>query len=322
MLRRTFFATLTAPVLAAHAQQQVIRSQSRLVMVPVAVLDAGGAYVADLSADDFLLLDDGAPRKVRVDTPDTGVAPISLIVAVQRAALSAAVLAKVRKVGAMIQPLITGERGEAAVIAFDDELHVVQDFTSDPGVIADAFTRLTAGSPEPSGRMLDAVELSARMFADRRNDSRRVLLIISESRDRGSHTKLDRAMQLTQQEGIVVYAATYSAYATAFTAKSSDLPPPDFQGDILTGIGEAVRNAKKKASQQLALETGGAHFSFLKQSGLEHIITETGADLHSQYILSFTPPSDTAPGLHSIEVRVKGGAKYRVRARRAYWLAE
>lgn len=248
-------------MLTAYAQQ-VIRSESRLVMVPVVVVDASGAYVADLGADDFELLDDGTPRAVHVDTPDTGVAPISLIVAVQTAAISAAVLAKVRKVGAMIQPLITGERGAAAVIAFDEDLHTVQEFTSDPVVIADAFGMLRSGSAAPSGRMLDAVALAGKMFADRRPDSRRVLLIISESRDRGSRMKLDRAVQLAQQEGIAVYAATYSAYATPFTAKSQDLPPPDSQGDILFAIAEVARNAKKKAAQRLAFETGGAHFSF------------------------------------------------------------
>jgi VWFA-related protein len=321
MLRRTFLAILSAPAFATYAQQ-VIRSESRLVMVPVVVLDEKGAYIADLSADDFELLDGGTPRAVHVDTPDTGVAPISLIVAVQTAAISAAVLAKVRKVGAMIEPLVTGERGEAAVIAFDEDLRTVQDFTSDPVAIANAFDNLTSGSTTPSGRMLDAIALSAGMFAKHKADSRRVLLIISESRDRGSKTKLDRAVQLTQQEGIAVYAATYSAYATPFTAKSQDLPPPDFQGDILFGLAEVARNAKKKAAQRLAFETGGAHFSFLKQSGLDRVITETGADLHSQYLLSFTPPNDATPGLHNIEVRVKGGEKYHVRARRAYWVAE
>jgi VWFA-related protein len=321
MLRRTFLATLSAPVLGIYAQQ-VIRSESRLVIVPVVVLDANGNYVTDLIAGDFLLLDDGTPRAVRVDTTDTGVAPISLIVAVQTAALSAAVLAKVRKIGGMIQPLITGDRGEAALIGFDEDLHTIQDFTSNPNTIADAFDRLDSGSAAPSGRMLDAVEMAAKMFAGSKANSRRVLLIISESRDRGSKIKLDRAVELVQQEGVVVYAATYSAYATPFTAKSSDLPPPDFQGDIITAITEVGRNAKKKASQRLAFESGGAHFSFLKQSGLDRLITETGADLHSQYILSFTPPGDAAPGLHGIEVRVKSGEKYRVRSRRAYWVAE
>jgi len=302
--------------------QPVIRSESRLVIVPAVVLDPGGAYVADLTAGDFQLLDDGTPRAVRVDTPDTGVAPISLIVAVQRAQLSAAVLAKVRKIGAMIQPLIVGERGEAALIGFDDDLQIVQEFTSDPTAIASAFSRLSSGSPEPSGRILDAVELASKMFAERDPGRRRVLLIISESRDRGSKTKPDRALQLVQQAGIEVYAATYSAYATAFTAKSSDLPPPDSGGDPLALIFEAARGAKKKAAQVLASETGGAHFSFLKQRALDGVITNTGIDLHSQYVLSFTPPADAAPGLHHIEVRVRGDARYQIRARRAYWLDE
>ena len=52
------------------------------------------------------------------------------------------------------------------------------------------------------------------------------------------------------------------------------------------------------------------------------LITETGADLHSQYILSFTPPGDAPSGLHAIAVSVRSGEKYRVRSRRAYWVAE
>jgi hypothetical protein len=65
----------------------------------------------------------------------------------------------------------------------------------------------------------------------------------------------------------------------------------------------------------VVLDANGAYVAGL-------IITDTGADLHSQYVLSFTPPNDVARGLHSIEVHVKGGERYRVRARRAYWVAE
>ena len=317
MLRRTFLVILSAVAVRA---QQVIRSESRLVIVPTVVLDEKGAYVAGLTIADFLLLDDGTPRAIRVDTFDTGVAPVSLIVAVQSARLSAAVLAKIHKIGAMIQPLVVGDRGEAALIAFDDDLHLVQEFTSDPDALVAAFKRLTPGAPEPSGRMLDAVELAVKMFAEREPNRRRVLLIVSESRDRGSRLKIERAVQLVQQGGIEVYAATYSAYATAFTAKSSDLPPPDYEGGLLGGIFETAREAKKKAAQLLAVETGGAHFSFLKQRGLDNVITSTGADLHSQYVISFTPPADAASGLHHIEVRVKGSAQYQIRARRAYWV--
>ena len=56
----------------------------------------------------------------------------------------------------MIQPLLIGTRGSAAVIAFDDEIRVVQDFTSDSSKIRAAFQKIH-GRSNTVGRMLDAV---------------------------------------------------------------------------------------------------------------------------------------------------------------------
>ncbi len=321
MRRRSFvIAALMAPLCRARGQE-TIRSESRLVIVPVTVMSGKRGYVTGLGEDDFELLDDGVPRRVKVDVAGTAVAPISLVIAVQTCAISAAALAKIRKIGATIQPLITGQRGEAAVIGFDDDIHLIQDFTSDAGVLADAFDNLRARSSESTARMLDAVERAARMLAGRRPDGRRVLLLISESRDRGSKTKLNAAVRTVQREGIAVYAATYSAYATAFASKPSDAPPLDSQSndmDFGRIFSELGHNARKSSAHLLAAGTGGADFGFLRKSGLEQVITETGADLHSQYILSFIPPEDAAPGLHRIEVRVKREGRYVVRARAAY----
>lgn len=322
MRRRSFLiATLLAPLRRGRGQE-TIRSESRLVIVPVTIMSGKRGYVTGLGEDDFELLDDGVTRRVRVDAAGTAVAPISLVVAVQTCAISAAALAKARKVGTMIQPVITGDRGETALIAFDKDIQLIQDFTSDPGVLADAFDRLKPGSSDSTARMLDAVERAAGILAGRRPDGRRVLLLISESRDRGSKTKLDAAVQTVQRDGIAVYAATYSAYLTPFTAKPSELPPPGSQSDSIdfgSVFSELAHGAKRSSARLLAAGTGGADLGFLKKSGLERAITETGADLHSQYMLSFIPPDDAAPGLHRIEVRVKREGRYVVRARAAYW---
>jgi VWFA-related protein len=321
MRRRSFLiATLVAPLWRVRGQQ-VIRAESRLVIVPVTVMDDKHNYVTDLGEDDFELLDDDTPRRIHVDVAGTAVAPISLVIAVQTCAISAAALAKARAIGSTIQPLITGDRGEAAVIAFDDQIHPIQDFTSDGGLLIDAFDSLRAGSSEKQGRMLDAVAQAATMLAGRRPDGRRVLLLISESKDRGSKTKLDAAVRMVQQQGITVYAATYSAIGTAFASKPEDAPALNSQSnnlDYLAILGELARKAQKNSARFLTVGTGGADFGFLKKSGLERAITDTGIDLHSQYILSFTPPNDAEPGMHRIEVRVKRGGRYLVRARAAY----
>src|ERR1022692_4217647 len=99
-------------VLPLIAQDSRFGVHSRLVLVPVTVTDANGRSVDDLEAADFLLLDGGRERKVAVDTIATGVAPIALVIAVQSSGISIPVLEKVRRIGAMIQPL---SRENAAV---------------------------------------------------------------------------------------------------------------------------------------------------------------------------------------------------------------
>jgi hypothetical protein len=61
--------------------------------VPVSVTDKSGRAEEGLSARDFRLLDDGVPREVTLDTFDTGVAPISLVIAIQTSGISGPALA-------------------------------------------------------------------------------------------------------------------------------------------------------------------------------------------------------------------------------------
>ena len=288
--------------------------QSRLVLVPVTVLDAKGRSIDGLDASDFVLLDNGRPLTAAVDTFTTGVAPIALVIAVQSAGISAAVLEKVRKIGAMIQPLITGERGCAALVSFDERVRWLQDCTGDQDALTRAFQKLEPGE-EKKAVMLDAAQEVIERLR-KRPKVRRVLLLISESRDRGSETSLKGAVIAAQTAGVIVYAATYSAMKTAFTTKTpqTDSPPMD----ILGGIGELVRLGKTKTTEVLTSSTGGTTLPFTRQKGLENAIEKLGAELHTQYVLSFTPETSD-PGYHRIEVRVARRGEFVLRARPGYW---
>jgi VWFA-related protein len=317
----------------------------------VTVTDAKGRTIDGLEAKDFVVLDDGRPQKATVDTMATGVAPIALVVAIQASGISKAVLEKVHNIGAMIQPLVTGERGCAAVVSFSQRLVWIQECTNSADALARAFEKVRPGAAK-SARMLDAVHESIERLRQHPN-SRRVLLLISESRDRGSETALDQVAVAAQTAGVTVYAATYSAFKTGFTNKSPaagelqmptrpqtptdenntvsggppscnpqgcpdpPLPPPEQRVDILSGMGELVRLGKINTTQALTRGTGGATFPFTRLKGLEEAIQKLGAELHSQYLLSFTP-DDATGGYHRLEVQV-AGADFRVRARPGYW---
>ncbi len=178
---------------------------------------------------------------------------------------------------------------------------------------------------------------------------RRVLLIVAESRDRGSETELASVTAAAQSQGVAVYFATYSQFKTAFTfdnrplttRRSETEPVPkiwetadnelysynnprvvqqDQSVDLLTGVTELVRLHQANAAQILTGGTGGTILPFVRQKGLEEAIQKLGSELHSQYLISFVQDDMTA-GYHNLDVRVLGHEGLRVRSRPGYWYA-
>jgi len=303
---------LIVPMLVA--QDNRFHTESRVVLVPVTVLNEKGRPVDGLGTADFKLLDNNSAQEITVDPAGTGVAPISLIIAVQSNDISAAALTKVRRIGSLIQPLIIGDSGEAAVLSFDDEILWRQEFTNDPEAITRALGEIQPGE-QKKGRMLDALVEATR--AMRTRQGRKVVLIVSESRDRGSKTKLDAALHAVEEAGVAIYAARYSAWATPFTVKQTELPPPPAP-NLSAIFTEPARLGTTNTVRTLAQSTGGAEFGFLTRHSLETAIEKLAEEVHSQYILSFRPRSPE-PGLHKIDVEVLNHASVRVRWRQAYW---
>lgn len=336
---------------AAAGQTPQFGAQSRLVLIPVTVTDSQGNNVDSLNPEDFVVLDNGKRQKVSVDTLTTGVAPIALVVAVQSSGISQSVLEKVQKLGSLFQPLVTGEHGCTALVSFSERVIWLQECTGDEDSLTRAFRSLRRGAPK-AGRMRDAVYESIEKLKQYPN-SRRVLLLISESRDRGSRKTLEEASIAAQAAGVSVYAATYSAFVTGFTSRSSDTgeprnpqrsktpseetgtlagsssqcnpngcrdprtPPPEQRVDILSAIGELARMNNEKDTEVLTKVTGGVAFPFTRLRALEKAIESLGAELHSQYVLTYAP-GETTDGYHELDVRVPSG-NFQVRARPGYW---
>jgi VWFA-related protein len=352
VMRRAMALAFAASLAAQESRFDV---RSRLVLVPVTITDLKGHSIDGLEAPDFLLFDNGRPQKATVDTIDTGVAPVALVIAVQSSGISAAALEKVRKIGAMIQPLITGDRGCAAIVSFAERVTWLQDCTKDPDALERAFHEIQPvlrPGEDREAHMLDAVQ-SAVEYLRRRPNARRVLLLISESRDRGSQTVLDVVTAAAQSAGVTVYATSYSAFKTAFTSKLPvsgprrplkpktpndatgnvngnppgksnpfpKTPPPEQQDDALGGIGELARLHKRSTADVLTKDTGGTTFPFTRQKTLEAAIQKLGAELHMQYVVSFVPEA-SAPGYHTLEVRLARPGEFRIRARPGFWSTE
>jgi VWFA-related protein len=314
---KCLLALLVCLLPATEAQDATFHTTVPTVLAPATVTDKKGHYINGLSAADFIVLDNGAPQTIRVDTTDTTTIPIAIVFAVQADDVSAAAILKIRKIGSTIQPLVTGERGRAAVLAYGSKTVLVQDFTSDPEEISRAFASI---DPEDgrTATMLDAVSQSVAMLSLRPQSERRIVVVIGESRDRGSKAKIEEVVKLVQRQSVTVFTVVFSAYLTPFTTKGSDMPPPDRQGGLLDIATELGRLGKTNAATVLASDSGGRKLSFATLRGLEQVIRGVGEELHSQYMISYTAPRNQ-PGFHRIEVKLRDRADAVIRARPGYW---
>jgi VWFA-related protein len=308
---------LACPLLG---QNTTIRATAPLVVLSASVTDRHGKSIDGLTAGDFVLLDDSSPKPVNVDVVDSGLPPIALVVLIQTSGRSLSALAKIRKVGAMIPEAVVGENGEVAVVAFDDQVRVLQEFTRDADAISDAFRNLKS-SDSSGARMIDAVQSSLTMLANRLGSRRSAILIIGESRDRGSKSKSVDLLTNLQRTGVTVYSLHYSAYLTPFTTKREDYQPSG--GGFLDGLTDLARLGTQNTLEMLTQTTGGLNLTFETKSKLEKNLMRLAGDVHNRYLISFVPDSDEAQRFHPLVLRVKDRSDAIVLTRPGYWsLAE
>ena len=111
---------------------------------------------------------------------------------------------------------------------------------------------------------------------------RRLVLVISERRDRGSKAKATDVLMEAQRNNITIYTVTYSAYITPFTTKASDLGPQwNAPFNPLAMVTEVAHLAKENIGVALAEYTGGRHVGFSTLHRLEDDFASIGKEVHS-----------------------------------------
>jgi VWFA-related protein len=313
-------------VTSARAQQEsTFRSQSNVVLVPALVRNKAGDIVYGLQAKDFVIEDDGMSQIVHLDEAAED-NPVSLVVAVQCGRRADFELPRMHGLAAMLQPVMDQPGGKIAVVAFDSTVHPVEDFTSDQQSVRRDLTNLKAG--DGGAAILDAVGYSAKLLDGVPKDHKRVLLLISETRDHGSQTAtIEDVIKAIGNSNIVVYALAFSPSKSNVldTLKGNnnwdlhrDTTEVHNDPNPLAPLVLAAQAMRKNTVKAIAAQSGGEYEMFDSAKGFASRLTDFSNHLHSRYLLSFQP-SHPQPGLHELTVKLRESGNETVLARSSYW---
>jgi Ca-activated chloride channel homolog len=276
-----------------------LRLESRLVNLPLNVVDEKGVPVAGLARDDFEILEDGKVQKIAIFEKEA-VAPLSIVLSIDT---SESVLRdeRLEKDAAkhFLRALIR-EQDEVELMDFAETVREVVPFTNQVKRVESGLNELQHGT---STALYDAIYLASDVLAKTKGDAsrRRVMVLITDGGDTVKGALYTQALEQAQRAGAMVYSII-----------------------IVPVWADAGRNTGgEHALIQMANDTGGKYYYVEEPKDLEPAFRKVSEDLRTQYLLGYYAPQEGKDNsLRKIRVRMKDPAleaKYKLRYRTAYY---
>jgi Ca-activated chloride channel family protein len=282
-LATVFFLCLC--VAALRAQQPTFKSGTQIVSLFTTVTDAQRRLVPDLVQDDFEVFDNDKPQPLTFF--ENEVQPISVVCMLDTSGSMTLSLDLLRQAGIeFVSRLLPAD--QARVGAFNDRIEFNSRFMNDRDQLITDIKNLDYGN---GTRLWDAV--GASLDELKGIDGRRVILVFTDGDDTASRSySLGKVIDRARVDEVMIYAV-------------------GLESQILN-----IRTKPDRGLRKIADETGGGYFELTKASELSSTFTRVAQELHSQYVLGFTPMQLDGK-VHKLSVRVKKPGM-NARARRSY----
>lgn len=269
-----------------------IRVSTQTVPLYVTVTDNAKRIVPDLVREDFEVYDNG--KLQALTNFDNQVTPINVVVMLDTSGSMTLALDMVKQAAEeFILRMLPDDR--AKVGAFNDKLEVKPQiglpFTNNRDQLIRYLNELDFGYPT---RLYDAVDYSINEL--KTVDGRKVVLVFTDGADTASRLDSGDVTERSRVEEVMVYSV-------------------GLENEYMNG-GQRVRTSPDRGLRRLSDETGGGFFMLKKQDELGPTFTRIAQELHSQYVMGFTPET-LDNKIHKLEVRVKRPGMT-ARARRSY----
>ena len=302
---------LHLPTSSARAQQPaaqqsadgapVLRVETRLVNVPVNVVDAHGVAVSGLSQDDFVVKEDGRSQKIAIFEREAST-PLSIVMAVDTSGSVFSQFKTEREAAKRFAEDILRPEDEMDLIGFSYDANEIVPYTNDPRRIDDGLHRLVKGDDTA---LYDAVYVASERLTEGKKDAtrRRVLVLVTDGGDNSTKREIgyNKAVAEAQRAGAAIYPII-----------------------IVPILADAGRNTGgEHALIQMAADTGGKYFYVTDRDDLKTAFSHLSDDLRNQYLIGYYAPKRGADtSFRRIDVQLKDpatAATLSLRSRTGYY---
>lgn len=323
------------PQYVADVNDEIVSLDTRLVTIPVRVMDRKNRFIAGLKQDNFKVYEDNIEQEIAYFTNEAQPFTVALVLD-----MSYSTTFKITEIQSAAISFIDQLRPEdkVIVISFDEDVHMLCEPTNDRGTIYRAIrsTRIATGTS-----LYDAVGMT---MNDRMRTikGRKAIVLFTDGVDTTSHRSNDyENLRDAMELDALIYPIRYDTYADVQSMKNKTIlglpgskpktPPsgtpfptsvPNIPSVMNTPNDKGTTAEEYKAGEdylnQLAIRTSGSIYLASTFGNLNSAFSKIASELREFYSLGYYPAKEGVPGkMHRIKVKVNQ-VNVAVRARDSY----
>jgi len=277
------------------------------ISIAVTVHDKKGRYINNLTEEDFNIYENDEKMDITYFSHNFE-APLSLTVLLDVSG-SMALQDKLIESKDALHYLITyllDLQDEVSLLIFaDGEVEVAVNFSNNRN---DFFSVLEKTEAYGQTALNDAVAVSPE-FANKGNNEKRALLLITDGIENDSQYSPDQAIEIARRVDIPIYTIGYKIPLSEQYLKKYKHSPSLTSLRIIDSL------------ERFSKATGGKAFFITQAEELETALRKIKKELSHQYILGYTSYRNPQNEYRKIKV-VASKKKYRVRTREGYYSGE
>ncbi len=285
-------AIAAAMSMALAAQQApTFKSGTQIVSLFVTVQDLQKRLIPGLAQADFDVLDNEKSQPLVYF--DNSIHPINVVVMLDTSGSMTLTIDLLKQAAEQfLIRLLPDDKGRVG--AFNDKIQINAKWSSDRDQMISDVKNLDYGN---GTRLWDAVGVALDELKP--IDGRKVILVFTDGDDTESKMTLGKIIERARIDEVMIYAI--------------GLESNYFNGQRM------VRTKPDSGLRKISDETGGGYFELTKASELASTFTKVAQELHSQYVIGFTPTL-LDNKVHKLMVKMKQPGMT-ARARRSYLAA-